>query len=323
MSITSPRHAACVPARFKGLSDKISRPQQWDNMDIRAILMGLAFALMWSSAFTSARIIVADATPLAALTLRYLISGLLGVAIARAMGQSWRLTPTQWRATIIFGILQNAVYLGLNFVAMQTVEASVAAIIASTMPLLVALATWVFLGERLRPLGIAGLIAGLIGVSIIMSARITGGVDPFGLILCGIGVIALTIATLSVRGATSGGNFLMIVGLQMLVGCAALALATLLFETPNVTPSWPLLAAFTYTTLVPGLAATFVWFWLVNRIGATRAATFHFLNPFFGVAIAALLLGEPLGGQDLLGVAIITGGILAVQLSRQRKAQDA
>ena len=289
-------------------------------MDFRAIAMGLAFALMWSSAFTSARIIVADASPLAALTLRYLISGLLGVAIARAMGQSWHLTPAQWRATVIFGVLQNAVYLGLNFVAMQTIEASVAAIIASTMPLLVAMATWIFLGEKLRPLGIAGLVAGLIGVGLIMGARISGGVDPFGLLLCGIGVIALTIATLSVRGATSGGNFLMIVGLQMLVGCAALALATLVFETPRVTPSWPLLAAFAYTTLVPGLAATFVWFWLVNRIGATRAATFHFLNPFFGVAIAAFLLGEPLGAQDLLGVAIITLGILAVQISRQRRS---
>lgn len=288
-------------------------------MDIRAILMGLAFAIMWSSAFTSARIIVADASPLAALTIRFLISGLLGVAIARALGQSWHLTAAQWRATVVFGILQNAVYLGLNFVAMQTIEASVAAIVASTMPLLVALATWVIFGERLRPLGIVGLIAGLLGVGLIMGVRITGGIDAYGLILCGIGVVALTIATLSVRGATSGGNFLMIVGLQMLVGSAALALATVVFETPQVTPSWPLLAAFVYTTLIPGLAATFVWFWLVNRVGATRAATFHFLNPFFGVAIAAVLLHEPLGRLDVIGVAIIAFGILAVQLSRQSR----
>jgi drug/metabolite transporter (DMT)-like permease len=71
---------------------------------------------------------------------------------------------------------------------------------------------------------------------------------------------------------------------------------------------------------VPGLAATMIWFWLVNRIGATRAATFHFLNPFFGVAIAAILLNEALGARDILGVAVITFGILAVQLSRQRAA---
>ena len=206
-------------------------------MDIRAILMGLAFAVMWSSAFTSARIIVMDASPLLALSLRYLISGLIGVGIALALGQSWRLTPAQWRATIIFGVLQNAVYLGLNFVAMQTIEASLAAIIASTMPLLVGFAAWAFLGEKLRPLGIAGLFAGVIGVAIIMGARLGGQVDLYGLILCAIGVVALTAATLLVRGATSGGNFLMVVGLQMLVGCVALSIATLLFETPRIDPS--------------------------------------------------------------------------------------
>ena len=73
-------------------------------IDTRAILAGLAFALMWSSAFTSARIIVADASPLFSLALRFLISGLIGVAIARAMGQSWHLTRPQWYATILFGI---------------------------------------------------------------------------------------------------------------------------------------------------------------------------------------------------------------------------
>ena len=107
-------------------------------MDIRAIAMGLTFALMWSSAFTSARIIVVDASPLFSLAVRFLISGLIGISIALAMGQTWRLTRGQWRATIIFGICQNALYLGLNFVAMQTVEAGLAAIIASSMPLLVA-----------------------------------------------------------------------------------------------------------------------------------------------------------------------------------------
>ncbi len=286
-------------------------------MDLRAIAMGLAFALMWSSAFTSARIIVADASPLYALALRFLISGLLGVAIAAWMGQTWRLTPAQWYATILFGICQNALYLGLNFVAMQTVEAGLAAIIASTMPLLVALATWLIFKERLGALGIVGLFAGLAGVALIMGARITAGVDLYGVMLCGIGVLALAFATLALRGAMSGGNFLMIVGLQMLVGSAALAVVAVLFETPRFDPSWPLFWAFAYTTIVPGLAATLVWFLLVNRIGAIRAATFHFLNPFFGVAIAAVLLGEALGPRDIVGVAIITAGILAVQLARQ------
>ena len=42
------------------------------------------------------------------------------------------------------------------------------------------------------------------------------------------------------------------------------------------------------------------------------------INPFFGVAVAAVLLSEALGARDILGVAVITAGILAVQLSRQK-----
>ncbi len=291
-------------------------------MDLRAVLMGVAFAAMWSSAFTSARIIVADAPPLTALALRFWISGAAGVLIALALGQSWRLTRAQWRATAAFGICQNALYLGLNFVAMQTVQASLAAIVASTLPLLVAASAFVFFGERLRPLGVAGLVAGLFGVVLIMGARLNEGVDVFGLGLCVVGVAALTAATMAVRGATSGGNVLMIVGLQMLIGAAVLSVPAM-FERHEVTLSWPLVLAFVYTTIVPGLAATFVWFTLVRRIGATRAATFHFLNPFLGVAIAAALLGEQLGPLDLLGVLIIAGGILAVQVSRMIKVAPA
>ncbi|MEM6729477.1 MAG: DMT family transporter, partial [Pseudomonadota bacterium] len=166
-------------------------------MDVRAIFLGLVFAFAWSSAFTSARIIVAEAPPLLILSLRFFLSGLLGCAIAWWLGQSFRLTPAQWRATFLFGICQNALYLGLNFVAMQTVEASLAAIIASIMPLLVALAAWLIFSERVGPLGIAGLLAGFVGVSLIMGARLSGGADLYGIALCIIGVLALTAATLA------------------------------------------------------------------------------------------------------------------------------
>ncbi|MFL4469164.1 DMT family transporter [Tateyamaria armeniaca] len=288
-------------------------------MDIRALLMGLTFALIWSSAFTSARIIVADASPLASLALRFFLSGLIGVGIARMLGQTWRLTRDQWRATIIFGVCQNAIYLGLNFYAMQTVEASLASIIASTMPLMVAFAGWVVFRDRLPAIGIIGLILGIGGVALIMSARMEAGVDIYGVVLCLIAAIALTVATLSMRTMSAGGNLMMVVGLQMFVGAGVLAVASALTETIRVNVTPELIAAFAYTTLAPGLLATWIWFALVARIGATKAATFHFLNPFFGVAIAALLLGERLGARDVIGVAVIAAGILAVQLSRAAK----
>ena len=290
-------------------------------MNVRAILMGLAFAFMWSSAFTSARVIVAYAPPMASLSLRFFISGLIGVGIALWLGQSFRLTRAQWRATIVFGICQNALYLGLNFVAMQWVEAGLASIIASTMPLIVATLGWMFLGDRLRPLALLGLIMGFVGVAMIMGGRLEGGLDWTGIALCVIAAIALAVATLLVSGASSGGNVMMIVGLQMFVGSACLAVVAGFTETIAVTWSWQLAVAFLYTTFVPGLLATWVWFTLVNMIGAVKAATFHFLNPFFGVAVAWALLGEQMGALDVIGVAIVAAGILAVQLSKQKPTQ--
>lgn len=111
---------------------------------------------------------------------------------------------------------------------------------------------------------------------------------------------------------------MMIVGLQMFVGSACLAVVSAFTETIHVTWTWSLGIAFLYTTLVPGLLATWVWFWLVNQIGAVKAATFHFLNPFFGVLVASVVLGEKMGHWDVIGVAIVAAGILAVQLSKQK-----
>jgi drug/metabolite transporter (DMT)-like permease len=119
----------------------------------------------------------------------------------------------------------------------------------------------------------------------------------------------------------SGGNLLMIVGLQMLVGAVALGGISAVTETLSVRWSTSLIAAFAYQIAVPGLAATLLWFALVGRIGTVRASAFHFLNPFFGVLIAAVLLGESIRLLDMLGVVIVMAGILAVQLSRMQVAK--
>lgn len=286
-------------------------------MDIKALLMGLAFAFMWSSAFTSARIIVTQAPPLSVSALRFLIAGVSTLLIARfIMKQDFHLTPSQWRLTVVFGICQNALYLGLNFTAMQWIEASLAAIIASSLPLIVAALGWLIWRERLPLMGVLGLFAGFGGVALIMGSRLTQGVDALGIALCIIGALALAIATLSVRGASSGGNVMVVVGMQMLIGAAALLPPALAFETWNVTWNPVLVAALAYTIFVPGVIATIVWFLLVARIGAVRAAAFHFLNPFLGVLIAALLINERIGVMDIVGVLIITGAILAVQMSK-------
>ena len=285
-------------------------------MDIKSGIMGLAFALIWSSAFTSARIIVQVAPPLSISALRFLIAGLIAVSIAYFLGQRAKFTHKQWLAIILFGLCQNAIYLGFFFMAMAKIEASVASIIASSMPLLVAFVLVTVFKEKLSILGYSGLIIGFLGVVLIMSSRLSNGIDIVGIIQCVLGVLALTIATLSVKSASTGGNLFMVVGLQMLVGSAALSIPAIALETWDVVWDKKVILAFAYTIVVPGIIATYIWFLLVERIGATKAATFHFLNPFFGVAIAAMLLDEKLSYYDMIGVVIIMLGIFAVQRSR-------
>ena len=286
------------------------------KIDLTALLMGLGFSLMWSSAFATGRIIVLDASPLLVLALRFLISGAIAVTIARMRRQSWRLSRPVARSVVIFGLCQNALYLGLNFVALQWVEGSLASVIASAMPLLVAVIGFAQ-GERLPKLGLAGLAAGFVGVALIMGSRITHGADPTGVTFCVIGALALACATRLVKSVSAGGNLLMVVGLQMLVGSAILAVAAGLIEVPRLNLTPRLILTLSYQIAIPGLIATLLWFSLVRRIGAVRASTFHFLNPFFGVTVAAVLLGEHITQTDLIGVAIAMAGILAVQLARR------
>lgn len=291
-------------------------------MDYLALLMGLCFSFLWSSAFATGRVIVRDASPLLILALRFLIAGGIAVTLARLRGQSWRLSRPVARSVVIFGLCQNALYLGLNFVALQWVEGSLASVIASSMPLIVAAIGFVQ-GERLSRLGLGGLLAGFAGVALIMAGRITQGADVTGVALCVVGATALAFATRLVKSVSAGGNLLMVVGLQMLVGSGVLALAAMAFETPRLNWTPHLVAALSYQILLPGLTATLLWFALVGRVGAIRASAFHFLNPFFGVAVAAALLGEHVTLTDVLGVLIAMAGILAVQMARGQMAGSA
>ena len=140
-------------------------------MDFRSIFMGILFSVIWSSAFTSARILMSSAPPFLVLSLRFLISGILGIAIAKLLGQNFNLSRQEWVGVLIFGFCQNVLNLGLNFVALQWIDASMAVIIASMLPLVVAAISWFFLVEKPGIFGILGLVAGMSGVLLILIDR--------------------------------------------------------------------------------------------------------------------------------------------------------
>ena len=287
-------------------------------MKPRDLILGVSFALIWSSAFTSARISMFDAPPFLLLSLRFFLSGIIAIGLAYFLGQTINFSRPEWSAIFIFGVFQNTIYLGLNFVAMQWIDASLAATIASLLPLVVTILLWLFFKETVTPLGLVGLLIGLSGLILIVHSTLPDRLDAIGIFLCLIGVIALAIATIVVRNSTNK-NMIMMVGIQMMVGSLTLLPISLAFEVWEINLTLRLITSFLYTTIFPGLIATLIWFKLIYFIGPIKAAAFHFLNPFFGVLIANIILSESLFWQQILGVSLVTIAIISLQLSNIKK----
>ncbi len=292
-------------------------------MKIKYVLLGVIFALIWSSAFPSAKVSVQYAPPFFLLFFRFLFSGLLAIAIAKALGQKISFNKRDWLSIIAFGVFQNSIYLGLIFLAVTKIEANVSVIIASILPLTVALFSWFFFNSRISTLGVIGLLIGFSGVLLVMYQRTQAGSEILGIFLCFIALLSTTIATLILsRINIKKENVLMIVGLQMLVGCITLLPFSYFFEEWIVYWHINLVLTFGYISLFPGIIAPLIWFYLQKEIGTVRFSSFHFLNPFFGVLLSFILLNEKLSVFDFIGILVVTFGLYLVQRAKQEYTYD-
>ena len=73
--------------------------------------MGLTFILFWSSAFTSAKILVSNSPPLLVLGIRFLLTGTIGILINNIFFNKIKLNRNNWKFILLFGICQNTLYL--------------------------------------------------------------------------------------------------------------------------------------------------------------------------------------------------------------------
>ncbi|MEM7445156.1 MAG: DMT family transporter [Pseudomonadota bacterium] len=288
------------------------------------VAMGIGFALIWSSAFTFAKFALQYAPPLLMLSGRFMVAGLIAVAIAAALGNRLPRGRDPWMRITVLGICQNVLYLGLMFVAMTSIEAGLGAIIGSALPLVVAALAPAFLHERIGPIKMTGLALGFLGVIWVMQNHLgdapSGALGTTaGILFAAVGTIALGVGTVVVKHGSFGTGIMMVVGLQMLVGgivLAPLGLALESFSDFDIT--WQFVAAISYIIVGPSLLATWLWFTLLQRTSATEAGAYHFLNPVFGVAVAWLVLGEQFGWSDWIGIGLVAAGILVVNRGGRR-----
>ena len=282
-------------------------------MEFKHILLGVGFALIWASAFPSAKIAVQFSPPFFFLFLRFTLAGLFSIILGTYLGQSLQLDRKSLIWIMVFGFIQNGLYLGLIFLALTKIDSNVSVIIASILPLTVAFFSWVFFKSKLSFLGLSGLFVGLIGVLLIMLQRVEKEYEMLGIILCIMGLLATTFSTLIITKINiNKNNILIVVGLQMLAGSLFLLPLSYFFEVWSISFNMTFLFTFLYIAAFPGIIGPVIWFYLQKEIGAVKYSSFHFLVPFFGIAISYFLLGETLTFSDMIGVIVIILGLYFV-----------
>ncbi|HEX3551423.1 MAG TPA: DMT family transporter [Candidatus Elarobacter sp.] len=286
-------------------------------MPVRAV--GVAGALfyifLWASAFVPSKIGVLGSSPLWFLTVRFAVSGAIALAFAYASGARMPRTRREWTAVIVLGLLGNALYLGCTYEALRHLASGVGAIVASTNPLVLAIvAPWV-LGEKLTPAKIAGLLLGFGGVVAVMIVRTgSGSAEPRDVAIAFCGVLASVASTIVFKRWCADLDLRAVVPIQLLASGAALLVPAIVTEgAPHAHWTWQLIASFWYVVLVMSFGASVLWFWLLAHGEASRVSAYYFLTPLFGLALAALLLHEPVGARDLFGLGAIAAGIALVQ----------
>jgi drug/metabolite transporter (DMT)-like permease len=258
---------------------------------------------------------VVGTSPLWFLVVRFAVSGLLALAVARALGARFPRGRREWSAVVVLGVLGNAIYLGCTYVALRHLASGVGAIVASTNPLTLALVAPWLLREPLTPVKLAGMLLGFGGVVAIMLVRTgTGSADPGDVALAFTGVLGSVASTIVFKRWCDELDLRAVNALQLLAaGVVLLPLALVLEGAPHANWSPQLVVSFWYVVLVMSLGASLLWFWLLAHGEASRVSAYYFLTPVFGLALAALLLHEPVGVRDLGGLIAIALGISLVQ----------
>ncbi len=271
--------------------------------------------LVWGSSYIATKVMVTDVPPLAAAGLRFTCAGILLTAFS-----FWRygapvLNRTEVRHILLMGFLAVLFSNACHVIAMQHVQSNTAALLNVTPALWIAwLGTF---GPRRRPLTGTqqiGLLVGLAGVLMILAPR--GGFRIAGLgwqLLILLGCFAWSLGTIYHRNASAVNPPLMFVAMQMFVGGLGLLAVGLIAQEPLSLDWTPrAFAAFLFLTLASSCLAYSAYAWLTVHTTPVVVGSYGYVCPAIAALFGWLLLDERLGWIQLVGMAVILGGITLV-----------
>lgn len=291
-----------------------------------AAMASLLFVLIWSTGFIVARAMVPHAAPELVLAVRLALTTTL---LAGAALYARQALPRGRRLGLHLaaGAMLHGFYLTLSWWAVNNgMPAGVMALLGSLQPLMVAVASVAFLGDRLPARAWVGLAIAIGGVGCVLLPAIErsgAGSIATGPALAGVlAVLGMAGGTLIQRGSIAGDG-IAISGAVQNGGGALLAMAATLFTGEYRWDGTPVLwigLAWSVLGLSAGGLSLLVW--LVRHQGPTRMSMLLLLVPPLAAVEAWLLFGERLGPVQLIGFGLALGGVMLGRSTQPTRNQD-
>jgi drug/metabolite transporter (DMT)-like permease len=272
------------------------------------------FVILWSSAFVGAKFGLPDADPLSFLFIRFVFVALAFSAIALAIRAPWPGTLREAANIGIVGALVHGVYLSCVFVAISRgLPAGLAALIVGLQPILTALLAGQLLGERVRKRQWVGLILGLSGVALVLWERSDfGDLEPVGVGLCVIALIAISIGTIHQKRSCGSMNLVTGSAIQAFTACVLTGLGALLLEPMRVVWSLEFSLALAWLVVGVSLGAFSLLMVMIKQGAAVKVISMFYLVPPTTALMAWIAFGEALGLLAAFGIAVTALGVALV-----------
>ncbi|MGE5542398.1 MAG: DMT family transporter [Bacillota bacterium] len=279
-----------------------------------AVLVSAGITIVsWASAFAGISAGLRAYSPAHLALVRYAVASvtLALYAVATRMPLPRARDIPGFALTGIVGITFYNVALGYGQTA---VPAATASLLIASAPAWLALVASVFLGERLRPRGWAGIALSLAGVAVISAGKGLGlQIEPQALIVLSAAVASSLYslgqkAFLSRYSALQCATYAIWSGTVFLLPFAPGLLDSLKAASPAHT------AAVVYLGIVPGALGYVAWSNVLSRLPAATAGSFLHLVPPVAMLIAWIWLGEVPSIVSVAGGALVLAGVVMVNM---------
>ncbi|MBS0433067.1 MAG: DMT family transporter [Proteobacteria bacterium] len=304
------------PAPRKPRGGRRVRAMRHGEIGTHAVLIVLA--AIWGGSFLFQRVAAKDFGPLPLVEIRLGLGAL--ILLPFLLRERARFTRSRWPAIVAIGALSTTLPFLLFAWGAERAPAGIGAIANSMAVPFAALAAYALFGERIGMRRAMALVAGLAGVAVLASGDVAGSRIAAAVAAGTLAALMYGVSTNLVKHHLSDLPPAALAAAALLCGTLELAPFTF-FEWPkNAIPahSWASVSAL--GVLCTGFAYA-LFYRLIGKVGATRAAMVTYLVPAFGVAWGWSFLGEPLTLGMAAGGALILGGMIFGQREARQKAR--